>query len=201
MPDEGAWRLRPRALTLTIWARLLLADLFIHGIGGAKYDRISDMIMADYYGVAAPHMACVSATLRLDLPVRPTAISDVARLRQSVRDLRYNPQRHVELDGDSRSLVALRERAVGRSNDLRRSAPHDRAARREAFEEIRQHNAAILSTHPDATAGSHAALAGAEADLAENEIALGREYFFGLHDRSALERLLEALPSAGESGV
>ena len=42
LKNMDGWELRPRALTLTIWARLLIADLFVHGIGGAKYDRISD---------------------------------------------------------------------------------------------------------------------------------------------------------------
>ncbi|MBI4578161.1 MAG: hypothetical protein HY718_00570, partial [Planctomycetes bacterium] len=30
------WVVRPRSLTLTLWARLLVCDLFVHGIGGAK---------------------------------------------------------------------------------------------------------------------------------------------------------------------
>ncbi|HEY3241713.1 MAG TPA: hypothetical protein VGM03_00035, partial [Phycisphaerae bacterium] len=57
--------LRPRALTLTLWARLLAADLFVHGIGGAKYDLITDGLMRRYYGIEPPEIACVSATLRL----------------------------------------------------------------------------------------------------------------------------------------
>ena len=34
--------LRSRALLTTLAARLLLGDLFLHGIGGAKYDRLTD---------------------------------------------------------------------------------------------------------------------------------------------------------------
>ncbi|MEK7756075.1 MAG: hypothetical protein AAB385_02570, partial [Planctomycetota bacterium] len=90
-PSE--WRLRPRALTLTIWARLFLADLFIHGIGGAKYDRISDAIIADYFGLEAPEMACVSATLLLDLPQTSTTPETIRDLRRSLRGLEWNPQR------------------------------------------------------------------------------------------------------------
>lgn len=62
--------LRPRALTLTLFVRLFLADLFIHGIGGAKYDEMTDQIMQDYYHVEPPPMVCVSATVWLPmLPV------------------------------------------------------------------------------------------------------------------------------------
>ena len=38
---------------LTLWARLLLCDLFIHGIGGAQYDRVTDLIVENYFGVTA----------------------------------------------------------------------------------------------------------------------------------------------------
>ncbi|HON68175.1 MAG TPA: hypothetical protein PLS23_16940, partial [Phycisphaerae bacterium] len=54
------WVIRPRALTLTLWARLLLCNLFVHGIGGAKYDRINDGIFRRYYGCEPPPYACVS---------------------------------------------------------------------------------------------------------------------------------------------
>ena len=32
-------RLAPRALTLTMYFRVLLADQFVHGIGGGRYDH------------------------------------------------------------------------------------------------------------------------------------------------------------------
>src|SRR5262249_2104913 len=43
-PDPGAPHgcLRPRALALTLFVRLFASDLFIHGLGGAKYDQITD---------------------------------------------------------------------------------------------------------------------------------------------------------------
>src|SRR5262249_51167700 len=37
-------RLRTRALTTTLFSRFLLSDLFIHGIGGSKYDELGDAI-------------------------------------------------------------------------------------------------------------------------------------------------------------
>jgi hypothetical protein len=41
LPERGI-RLRTRALTTTLFARLFLADLFVHGIGGSKYDEMTD---------------------------------------------------------------------------------------------------------------------------------------------------------------
>lgn len=193
--DPHGWQLRPRALALTIWARLLLADLFIHGIGGAKYDRISDTIMASYYGVVPPRIACISATLHLDLPVLPVTEKSVLRLRQSIRDLRWNPQRNIPPTPGLRPLFKGRAEAVRRAVELRGRRRRDHRARRQAFERIRDINAAILDTQEGTFAARQGELADALDHLRRNRISRGREYFFGLYDRPRLEQLIEALPA------
>jgi hypothetical protein len=65
------FKLRPRALATTMYARLVLSDLFIHGIGGAKYDELGDEITRRFFGVRPPELMVVSATARL--PVAPSA--------------------------------------------------------------------------------------------------------------------------------
>ena len=50
---EGV-RLRPRALITTMFARLVLSDIFIHGIGGAKYDQVTDAIVRRFFAVEPP---------------------------------------------------------------------------------------------------------------------------------------------------
>ncbi len=85
-------RLRTRALLTTLWARLFLGDLFIHGVGGAAYDEVTDRIIADYFGVEPPEFAVVSGTLYL--PVESPSGSDEL-LRQTARRLReldYHPE-------------------------------------------------------------------------------------------------------------
>ncbi len=59
--------LLPRALFMTALIRLAVADLFIHGKGGAMYDRAMERWMRDWLGVDVSPMAVVSATLRLPL--------------------------------------------------------------------------------------------------------------------------------------
>lgn len=193
---EG-WRLRPRALTLTIWARLLLADLFIHGIGGAKYDRISDRIIADFYGFKPRHMACVSATLLMDLPHTEATGESVRRLNHVLRDWRYNPQRHLAGGPDIDPLMEQRKQAVRRAEELRQGEGSNRQARRAVFDQIREMNAALLEARPEALAAQRAELRRTQEELARNRIALDREYFFGLYDRLELHRLLDALPATG----
>src|SRR5262249_37092291 len=67
--ERRGLKVRSRALTNTLFARLFLADLFIHGIGGAKYDELTDDIIRRFYGLAPPAYMVLSATLRLPLPM------------------------------------------------------------------------------------------------------------------------------------
>jgi hypothetical protein len=53
LPGMGI-RLRTRALTTTMFARLLIGDLFVHGIGGAKYDELGDEVARGFFGSPRP---------------------------------------------------------------------------------------------------------------------------------------------------
>ena len=44
------WRIRPKALLLSAFARLILGDLFLHGIGGAKYDEMTEDFIRACFG-------------------------------------------------------------------------------------------------------------------------------------------------------
>ena len=95
LPMQGI-RLRTRALTTTMFARLLLGDIFLHGIGGAKYDELGDAVARDFFGVEPPPFLTLSMTLRLGLPADPTAPDRLKSLDRRIRDLQFNPERHLE---------------------------------------------------------------------------------------------------------
>jgi len=61
------FKLRPRALATTMYARVVLSDLFVHGIGGAKYDELGDQITKLFWGVEPPELMVVSATVWLPI--------------------------------------------------------------------------------------------------------------------------------------
>ncbi len=104
-------RLRTRALTTTLFARLCLADLFLHGIGGAKYDDITDRLFEQLFLVAVPPFATVSATFHLPLGDSSSASSlDERRLGQQLRDLRYNPDRYVTPEPGSTAVALVDEK-------------------------------------------------------------------------------------------
>jgi len=85
--------IRPRALTLTMLFRLALGDLFIHGIGGAKYDELTDAIAERFFGVTLSPYMVVSGTLRLPFEVVPA--DDIHQLERQRRELQWNPHRAV----------------------------------------------------------------------------------------------------------
>lgn len=185
--------LRPRALSLTIWARLFLADVFIHGIGGAKYDQIADQIVRRYFGVEPPGMICASATLRLPLRRFDVGPADVATAVRRQRDLHYNPQRYVSLDGRAGELAQNRDHAIGRAEWLKSHDWSNHAARGEAFREIRQRNQQMVALAPHLP-GEFAHRTGeVRRQVAHNRVAESREYFVGLFRPERLAELADRL--------
>ena len=76
-------KIRSRALITTLWARLVLGDLFLHGIGGAKYDQVTDLLVERFFGLPAPGIMVLSATLHLPI-ARPQQPQDQPRLGGAV---------------------------------------------------------------------------------------------------------------------
>ena len=94
LPGQGI-ALRTRALTTTLFSRLILSDLFIHGIGGAKYDQLGDTILERFFGMEPPGFLTLSLTLWLGLPQHQVTAEARRALKQKIRDLIFNPDRHV----------------------------------------------------------------------------------------------------------
>lgn len=118
--EAASARVRPRAVPLTLFLRLFVADVFVHGTGGARYDEVTDEVMRQWFGVEPPAYAVVSATMHLpfdELPVQPSALRAVER---QLRDLTFNPQRHAweafgrdeELDQRLGALVREKEQLI-----------------------------------------------------------------------------------------
>lgn len=57
--------IRPKAVTLTLFTRLYLADLFVHGIGAGNYEYITDYLIKDYYRISKMDFGVATATMTL----------------------------------------------------------------------------------------------------------------------------------------
>jgi hypothetical protein len=89
--------IRPRALTTTAFLRLAVADLFIHGIGGGKYDQMTDKIVRALWDLVPPKYLVATATLHL--PVRTSESQEFAdsesesEVWERIRDWHFSPER------------------------------------------------------------------------------------------------------------
>jgi hypothetical protein len=114
-------KLRTRALTTTLFARLVLSDLFLHGIGGAKYDQVTDEIVRLFFGFEPPEFATISATLRLPIAHEAADFSEIGQWQRRLRDLRYHPEQFLQTNGDGSSAAAELVAAKGRWVDMNKT--------------------------------------------------------------------------------
>jgi hypothetical protein len=190
----GSIRLRTRALTTTMFARLFLGDLFIHGIGGAKYDELGDQITRDFFGFEPPGFLTLSLTLRLGLPTEPVTRDDLTAVGRDIRDLSFNPDRHLDepYPEELRNLINEKRAAIAGPVTSRR----ERVARATSIRRLNDSmqpwvsamRADLMSRRPAIRAG-----------LRSNRIAGNREFASVLHSESRLRHVLWGIGSALKS--
>jgi hypothetical protein len=95
--NQQKYRLWPKAVTLTLFVRLFLADWFVHGVGGALYENITDKIIEDYYRIEKLRFAVATATVTLPLCDCARTTGETSdELKQRLRDFKYNPEKFIE---------------------------------------------------------------------------------------------------------
>ena len=178
-------QLRPRALTLTLFVRVCLGDFFIHGIGGGKYDEVTDAIIRDYFGIEPPAYQILSTTLHLPLPAFPTTDGDVTRAERRVRDLHWNPQAFVS-PGTATEL--LKRHATLAANE----PPYrDHAARKAWFRELQQVKERLRLLVADHVPQAKAELAKVRTEAQANAILKRRDYSWVLYPEEILRPFMQ----------
>jgi hypothetical protein len=126
-------KIRSRALITTLWARLALSDLFLHGIGGAKYDQVTDRLIEEFFGCPAPGILVLSATLYLPTrcagtPPRPEAPqAELAKIRRQLRELSYHPEKYLRESGTLENIPAAAALAVEKQHWIYLPVANDNA--------------------------------------------------------------------------
>lgn len=184
LPAMGI-RLRTRALTTTMFARLLLGDLFLHGIGGSKYDELGDEIVRSFFGFAPPPFWTLSLTHRLGMPESPATAGELRQVGREIRSVRFNPDRWLvgEPPAEVAKLLAKKRQALAGATDLRRQ-------RVNRYHELRWINDALLPHVSDQLARLEARRSALRAGLAWNQVAQSREYAWPLHSEARLQAAL-----------
>ena len=201
---------RPRALTLTMFVRLLLSDLFIHGIGGALYDQMTDQIMMNLFGVR-PAYACASAGWLLPLAgFNDQKIVNIPQLKWQEHHLRANPEQlagEAHLNDKTQSLLEERRTLIAGINQslITQRAEHRRrgpywSQRRLHFQHLHDINAQLLEVFAPQMHQMQSQIREAELAAKNLSVAGWREYFIALHPRSSLRELIATIQSKVTSG-
>ncbi len=182
--------IRPRALITTLMARLLWGDVFIHGIGGAKYDELTDAIVRRFFAIQPP--AYLVATLTAMLPLARPAVrpEDVRRIDQLVRQLRYHHESHVPITPETDHLIE--QKRFWTRTDIRAEK------RRQRHHEIERINLALQPFLAKRRQQLFQERAQLRAMLKSASILNSREYAFCLFPESFLrQRLLDSVTVHG----
>jgi hypothetical protein len=187
MEDE---LIRPRALTLTLFARVCLGDYFIHGIGGGKYDEVTDDIIRNYFCIEPPAYQVLSATLHLPLPAFPSTAADLRRAERRVRDLHWNPELHftsaIAADPDVEAFVCQKELLTTHEPPLT-----DRPARKNWYRRLRAVNADLRPYVADQLPAAEAERDRIRAEVAANAVLQRRDYPWVLYPEATLRPFLQ----------
>lgn len=181
--EQRGFKIRSRALTTTLFARLFLVDLFIHGIGGGKYDELTDEIAHRFYGYEMPRYLVLSATLLLPLPTSPVRPEECQRLAHELRDLHYNPQRHLD-QAATRSSSVL-NLAAEKQNWISQQ-PANKRGRRQRFQVLRELTEMLRAFVADRISRREQELLRCDRELQANAILQRRDYAFCLYPEAML---------------
>ncbi|HQY89846.1 MAG TPA: hypothetical protein PK402_14425, partial [Tepidisphaeraceae bacterium] len=167
-----------RALMLTIFLRLLLADVFVHGIGGGRYDQVADRLIKNYFHIEPPGFAVTTATLfwpgalTRERACLPCVISEGHQLH------------HASL-GEEKSK---RVEAIA-------AAPRHSAERTELFQSMRRDLRKAAIQNPE-LASWQTKLDSTRQQAVEDEVIFDRELFYALQPKHRLDALIEKYRSA-----
>lgn len=90
-------QLVPRGALITAFLRLLFSDLFVHGVGGARYDQFTDELIRTWWNCEPPPFTLATAS-RFAFPHQKQQIERIQSLKVNMRDMQFNPQRHFDQD-------------------------------------------------------------------------------------------------------
>ncbi len=187
----------PRALTLTLLARLGACDVFVHGTGGGGdgtrpgYDRATELWARDWLGPATPlaPIATVTATLRLPFggPARDDSRTHAWRAHRALHDPRL-----LRDEAGARDAATLRAEI----DALPRKSP----ARRAAYARLHERLASYRAAHGDELADLARRAREARAELRHDAVRADRTWAFPLYPPAMLRELSDRVAEAMRDG-
>lgn len=173
--------IRPRALVTTMFARLFLSDVFVHGIGGAKYDELTDEIIRGFFNIEPPAFITATSSNWLPVDYSPPNPTEIAEAKKQIRRTMFHPEK---FECDSETFAELSDR----KRDLLANIPEKRKRKRwhrDISSVNHQLSELIREDHQRAESLLKSLLE--QVEIAK--ILCSREYSFLLHPVSLIEKL------------
>jgi hypothetical protein len=187
LPARGIC-LRTRALTTTMFARLLLGDLFLHGIGGGLYDQLTDAIVRRFFQFEPPPFMVLSATMLLPVDRERVSGERAREADERLRAMRYHPER---IGSAPPADVAEFER-LAQTKARWIATPQTPANARERCRAIRAANEAMAELLEADRRQASAERDRVARRLRAEAVLAWREYAFCLHPKKTLQDFLLA---------
>ncbi len=186
--------LRPKAISLTLFIRVFFADWFVHGIGAAGYESITDRIIENYFAIPRLDFGVATATMLLS-EESSKLISDesLEDIKRQSRKLKYNPETFIEpsvrLKEPVRALIARKRRLIF----IAAKSSVSQQEKRSCYKAITQINDTLAGYCSQSSHIIEDKIAIRQRQEQSSRIMESREYFFGLFEPQRLDKLISSI--------
>jgi hypothetical protein len=178
-----------------MYMRLIVGDAFIHGIGGGKYDQLTDAIIHEFFGITPPEVIVASATLRLPIATQDSTGASSQQQRERLWQLKHHPESAFEtaatLDTDSAHSAEVKS-LVTRKRELLANIP-ERGAKWEWHHQLTAVNRRLAEITAAQAAATKQQLELATVAERQRRILESREYSFCLFNRDFIAQELQRM--------
>lgn len=187
LEDPSGPMLLPRALFMTALVRLGMCDVFIHGTGGANYDRAMELWLDRWLNVKVAPVAVATATLYLPLlePDQRAECQDVQRARQALRRAWHDPQSltNNQIPGPAKRAMLEEINALPRRSPLRKAR----------FFKMHQELERLRDLYSTDLQAAEEQLLRAQRRVNDTQIARRRDWPFPLYPQAMIDQLAAAV--------
>ncbi|MCH8824738.1 MAG: hypothetical protein IH984_14660 [Planctomycetes bacterium] len=183
--EDPQFDLLPRALFMTALVRLGMCDLFVHGTGGAIYDRAMQLWIKNWLALDVAPIAVATATLRLPLGSPLEQRMDVASAQLEARKLWHDPQ----LQKSNGSISSAKRDLINKIEAAPRKSPE----RLELFNKLQDYLSENRKVNAKEIEKSQLKVEQSIRHQAEAPIIDRRSWAFPLYPREMIDELATAV--------
>ncbi len=197
MLQQAGIRLRPKAISLTLFARLFLTDWFVHGVGAQMYETVTNYIIENYYKVKPPEFGIATCTMRLPLSDDVALGDDVLQLRQKMRDIRHNPEKYIDNSKLKNQQVEILVKTKRQLIELAADRSMSSDKRKSAWKSLGLTNQRLLEYTKNVTSELKSKAIESQKNKVSHQVCSSREYFFGLFPKQKLNEITNSFTFPG----